>query len=308
VGSISASARSEQTATDTTDGIQIAHNTSLTFAPPPAASAGISANPATVPADGQTAATIIVTLKDSLNRPSPGKTIAVTDAGAHAVITGPTPSVTDANGQIQFSATDQVNETVTFTATDVSDHLPIPGSGTVTYSGSTATACNINVAPVGGTGYSVTTYITGFPAAATFYYGGANIGCPGANNPTFTPSGSVLVSDFLTGAIYQSPLSGGTITSANVLNTLTPALGYEFTPRAGLELAYTYRDANAAQLHGNIASVANLTPLLRDTTEMLRDYGNIVSLSYSGHFDRRAALHDRATVWVVSSGLPRTPP
>jgi hypothetical protein len=62
-------------------------------------------------------------------------------------------------------------------------------------------------------------------------------------------------------------------------------LGYEFTRHAGLELAYTYRDANAAQLHGNIASLANLTPLLRDTTEMLRDYGNILSLSYSGHFD-----------------------
>ena len=213
------------TATDTTDGIQIAHTTSLTFAPPPAATAGISANPETVPADGQTAATIIVTLKDSLNRPSPGKTVIVTDAGAHAVITGPTPSVTDANGQIQFSATDQVNETVTFTATDVSDSLPIPGSGTITYSGSTATACNINVAPVGGTGYSVATYITGFPASATIYYGGANIGCPGANNPAFTPSGTVLVSDFLTGAIYQSSLGGGTITSANVLNTLTPALG-----------------------------------------------------------------------------------
>lgn len=76
------------TATDTTDGIQLASTTGLTFSPPPAASAGISANPAALPADGQTAATIIVTMKDSLNRPSPGKTVTLSDAGAHAVMAG----------------------------------------------------------------------------------------------------------------------------------------------------------------------------------------------------------------------------
>jgi hypothetical protein len=65
----------------------------------------------------------------------------------------------------------------------------------------------------------------------------------------------------------------------------TVFLGYEFTPYAGLELGYTYRDANAAQLHGNIASSANLTPLLQDTTGLLRGYGNIVSLSYTARFE-----------------------
>jgi hypothetical protein len=214
------------TATDTTDGIPLAQTTVVTFAPPPATGAAISANPPTVPADGQTPATIMVTLKDSLNRPSPGKTVSIADAGTHAVITGPNPGVTDANGQIQFSATDQVNETVTFTAVDVTDgNLPFPGSATVTYSGSTATACGVGVAPVAGAGYTITPYVTGLPAAATLFFGNANIGCPGGNNPIFTSAGAVLVSDFLTGSIYQTGLSGGTATSTDILSTLTPALG-----------------------------------------------------------------------------------
>jgi subtilase family serine protease len=213
------------TATDTTDGL-VLPTASLTFVVPPAANAGISANPSTVPADGQTPATIIVTLKDALNRPAPGKTVSIQDAGAHAAITGPTPAVTDANGQIQFTATDQVNETVTFTAIDVTDgNLAVPGSGVVTYSGNTSTACNLGTVAQGATGYSVTSYISGLPAAPTLFYGNANIGCPGVSGIVFTSAGTVLVSDFLTGGLYQTTLSGGTVSSANLLNTLTPALG-----------------------------------------------------------------------------------
>jgi hypothetical protein len=214
------------TATDTTDGVTMAQDPQVAFVVPIAAGAGISANPSAVPADGQTPATIIVTMKDSLNRPTPGKTVTISDGGAHAVIAGPTPSVTDANGQIQFSATDQINEDVTFTAVDVTDgNLPVPGSAAVTYSGSVSTACGVGVAPVAAAGYTITPYITGLPAAATVFYQGVNFGCPGGNNPAFTTSGTVWVTDFLTGAIYQTGLSGGAASSGNLLNTLTPALG-----------------------------------------------------------------------------------
>jgi hypothetical protein len=214
------------TAIDSTDGVTLPNTLAIAFQAAPAASAGISATPSTVAADGQSAATVIVTLKDSLNRPTPGKTVTVSNNGSHAVLTGPTPGVTDANGQIQFAATDQVNETVTFTATDVTDaDLAVPGSATVTYSNSTSTACSVGVTPVAASGYTITAYVTGLPAAANLYYGGANIGCPGANSPAFTPGGVVLVSDFLTGAIYQTGLSGGGVSSSNILSTVSPALG-----------------------------------------------------------------------------------
>jgi hypothetical protein len=214
------------TATDTSDGVVLAQTVTITFGVPPAASAGITANPSTVTADGQSAATITVTLKDVLNRPTPGKTITVSNNGSHAVVSGPTPGVTDANGQITFSATDQVNESVTFTALDVTDdNLPVPGSGTVTYNSGGSTACNVGVAPVASAGYTITRFITGFPAVETFYYGGVNFGCPGADNPTFTSGGKVLVSDFLNGAIYQTSLSGGAVSSSDQISNLGPALG-----------------------------------------------------------------------------------
>jgi hypothetical protein len=207
------------TATDITDGITLPQTAQVAFAAPPAASAGITANPATLPADGTTAASITVTLKDSLGRPTPGKTITIADAGAQAQITGPTPAVTDANGTITFSATDQVNETVTFTAFDVTDNLAVPGSAAVTYSGSTITACGFGTVPVAGAGYTITPYITGLPASTYV----APITCPaGANDPVFTSTGTVLATDYVTGAIYQTSLAGGAVSSANILGTVNP--------------------------------------------------------------------------------------
>jgi hypothetical protein len=62
-------------------------------------------------------------------------------------------------------------------------------------------------------------------------------------------------------------------------------VGYEFTPHTAVELGYTFRESTAARLNGTIGSTANLTPLLRNTTELIRGYGNIVSLSYAGRFE-----------------------
>jgi hypothetical protein len=213
------------TATDVTDGITLSQTASISFVPPPAAGGGITANPSTVAADGQSTATLIVTLTDSLNRPSPGKTVTISDGGAHAVITGPTPGVTNASGQIQFTVTDQVAETVTFSAVDVTDgSLAIPGSTTVTYSNSTNTACGVGVTATAATGYSITPFITGLPAAATVFYQDVNVGCPGAENPVFTSGGSTLAGDFLTGGLYQTGQTGGAVSSTNILSTLGPSL------------------------------------------------------------------------------------
>lgn len=212
------------TPTDVTDGIVLPPVT-ITFGVPPAASAGINVGPSTVAADGQSAATITVTLVDALNRPTPGKLVAITGGSGRAVITGPTPSVTDANGRIQFSATDLFAESVTFTAVDVTDDsLPVPGSGTVNFSGTTSAACNNNVAPVAGTGYAIAPFATGLPAAPTLFYSNVNFGCPGAVNPAFLPGGSVLIADFLTGGIYRSTLAGGSLSSANILAKQNPTI------------------------------------------------------------------------------------
>jgi hypothetical protein len=215
------------TATDATDSIVIPQTITLQFQAPPAAAASIQANPPTVPADGVSTASVIVTLKDAQGNPTPGKHVLVQETpGAHAVLTGPASGVTDANGQIQFLATDLLNETVTFTAVDVSDsQVAVPGSATVTYSGSITTTCYAGVPPTPGDGYTLTPYITGQPSATNLYYGNVNFGCPGTNPPAFSNTGVVLVSDFLNGALYEVPRAGGTVSSSDLLATLPQTVG-----------------------------------------------------------------------------------
>jgi PKD repeat protein len=62
-------------------------------------------------------------------------------------------------------------------------------------------------------------------------------------------------------------------------------VGYEFNPAIGVEFGYTHRSATVATLNGTIASTANLTPLLQDTAELIRGYGNIFSLSLRGRLE-----------------------
>ncbi|HJT99121.1 MAG TPA: Ig-like domain-containing protein, partial [Rhodanobacteraceae bacterium] len=148
------------TATDTSDGIVIAETADAVFAVPSAASAGILAFPTTVPADGVSTSSITVTLRDAQDRPTPGKTIVLAQDG-RAIVTGPTPPVTDANGSVVFTASDPIEETVTFTAVDHTDgDLPVPGTAVVTFSGSAAGSC---VAPPVGLGdYLLGSYVNGF--------------------------------------------------------------------------------------------------------------------------------------------------
>lgn len=129
-------------ATDTDDNVMLNQTPSITFGVPQAANAGINAFPVTVTADGTTTTTITVTLKDALNRPTPGKLITLSQGNGHSLITGPDPSVTDASGEIQFTASNLVNEVVTYTAVDVSDgDLPVPGNAVVTFNNGSGTAC-----------------------------------------------------------------------------------------------------------------------------------------------------------------------
>src|SRR5665213_3432273 len=176
------------TATDTTDNVVLADQPVIEFLVPPAASAGIAASPTSVPPDQTSTSTITVTLKDALNRPTPGKEIALSQGAGHSIVSAPNPSITDANGQIAFTATDGISEVVTYTAIDVTDSgLPVPGSATVDFTGA-ATSC-VGPPPVGGPGFAVTPWATGF-FAHNFNFAGVNwLGCPGAQNPTFSPSG-----------------------------------------------------------------------------------------------------------------------
>ena len=208
------------TFTATANGTVIDSTASVTFVAPPAAGASIMAFPTSVPADAVTPTAITVTLRDADNHPSPGKYVTLSQTG-RSTVTGPDLPVTDANGEIVFTATDGIEETVTYTAVDNTDgDLPIPGSAEVTFSGSVAGSCAVPATPV-GPDYTVTPYINGF-AAYPFFYGNVNWGCRGAGNPAFSANGDVFVSHFPTGNLYKFGIDGGS--AATPLSNLGPAL------------------------------------------------------------------------------------
>jgi kumamolisin len=219
------------TATDTTDGIELDLTPTLVFDVPPAASAGITAFPTTVTADGVESTTITVTLEDALGRPAPGKEIRLSQGAGHSIVTGPSPGVTDAAGQIQFTATNTTNETVTYTAVDVTDgELPVPGSAEVTFTNGTGTACgNTLLPPAGLNGWTVTPFLSGF-ASGALSFGNINFGgCSGATSPAFR-DGSVYAASFFTGDLFKLGAAGGAVSSASRLTTIGPTLG---TPVVG---------------------------------------------------------------------------
>jgi hypothetical protein len=80
------------------------------------------ANVPGVPADGSSAAVVVVTLRDANGNTVPGKTVTLQgNAGNHVTI-APASGMSSVNdGTVQFTVTDLTSETVTFKATDTSD-------------------------------------------------------------------------------------------------------------------------------------------------------------------------------------------
>lgn len=153
-------------ATDTTDTVAVDQQATVTFAAPVVTPAhcSVAASPGQVPADGSTTSKVTVTMRDQATNPVPvaGKTVALSQGGGHSTVTAVT-SATDAAGQATFDVADSTTELVTYTATDVTDGIPITGkSATVTFgtisvspSSSTVVAAS-SPAPTGGVGTTVT--------------------------------------------------------------------------------------------------------------------------------------------------------
>ena len=162
-----------------------------------------------------------MTLHDALGQPSPGKRITLSQDG-RSVVVGPDPPVTDAGGQIAFTATNGVEEIVTYTAVDETDGaLPVPGTAVVTFTGAAAGSCVVPPSPADG--YTLTSFANGF-AAYPFFYGNVNWGCAGASDPAFDAEGNAYVVHFPTGALYKFGANGGSAV-APLATGLGPTLG-----------------------------------------------------------------------------------
>src|SRR5262249_54790824 len=247
------------TFTATVDGVPLTKTAKVSFVSPPATAGSIVASPTTVAADGHSTTTITVTLQDAKGKGTSGKIVTISQGSGHSIVTSPSPAVTDANGQIQFTATDNVGETVIYSAVDVTDgNLPVPtafpGSSTVNFTGGTVPCLT---PPTAAAGFTITPFANGF-VATNFFFGGINfIGCPGASNPAFDASGSVFVADFPNGNLYKLGAAGGAVTNANLLMTLNPTFGNIVFGKDG-------------SLYGTHFSPSNIVQIDRTTGTVLR--------------------------------------
>jgi kumamolisin len=212
------------TATDSSDGLEIAETAVVEFVTPPAASGSIVAFTDAAPADGVSTDLITVTLADGLGRPTPGKRIALSQTG-NSVVSGPVPPVTNDAGQIVFTITDTVQETIVYTAIDASDgDLDVPGSAVVTFNASGGDNCGIthldNPDVHAGPGYAIAPFATGFVPLDT-NFGGLTDGCRGASGLAFDAVGNLYVSDLHSGNLYRFGAAGGEVGPATLI-TPTP--------------------------------------------------------------------------------------
>ena len=200
------------TAVDTTDGVSLAPLT-VTFVSPPATAGGISPSTQSVPADGISTATITVTLQNAAGQGAEGKTVTL-QAGGNAAFS---PSeVTNSSGVATFEATDETAETVTFTATDVTDgSLPVPGSAQVTFTkpGSPpSNAACFTGTPTATSGYAFSSVLTGL-AVTNLISDGYN--CPGVDDVAFDSAGDLYVLDYTYNGssqnLYEIRAGGGSV-------------------------------------------------------------------------------------------------
>lgn len=94
----------------------------------------IAASAASIPADNKTLSTITVMLKDANGNPEVGQTVTLAANGGHSTITT-TGGTTSSDGGATFTVQDGTAETVIYTATDATDHVTLPKTATVSFSG-----------------------------------------------------------------------------------------------------------------------------------------------------------------------------
>lgn len=99
----------------------------------------VSANPASLTADGSSTSTITVTLKDTSNNPVSGKAVSLTAGSGSSTIT-PVSGTSNSSGQAIFSAKDAVAESVTYAAKDTTDNISVTQTATVSFTAGSVNA------------------------------------------------------------------------------------------------------------------------------------------------------------------------
>lgn len=119
------------TARDDTNGVDLQQTAQVTFIPLESNTSTVTAFPSSVISDGVSFSTITVTLLDGFFNPIVGNTVSLAQDGSSLISAPSGPS--DANGQVTFTVTNLTSETVTYTATDVTNGVVITETAQVAF-------------------------------------------------------------------------------------------------------------------------------------------------------------------------------
>ena len=191
-----------------------------------ASNSTVSANPASVPADGSTASTITVTLLDSGGNPVSGKNVTLTAGSGSSTITVVN-GTTNASGQATFKVTDTKAEGVTYTAKDTSDSITITPTATVTFTAGTVNATTSTVSANPGSvvadGVSTSTITVTLKDVNNNPVSGKTVTLtPGGGNSTINPaSATTNTSGVATFTVTDSTVEQITYTAKDTSDSVT---------------------------------------------------------------------------------------
>ena len=226
--------------------VEVTQTATVSFTPPPgnAGKSTVTANPASVAADGTSYSTITVTLNDAGDHPVSGKTVTLAgNSGSSSVITPASSgsNVTNSSGVATFTVTDTVAETVYYTATDTSDSVTVTPTAQVAftplaYAGlSTLTASPTSVTADGTNSSTLTVtlknvqgnVVSGRTVALAGNSGSSSVITPASSGSNVT-NGSGQATFTVTDTVAETVYYTATDTSDGV--TLTQTAPVTFTP------------------------------------------------------------------------------
>ena len=269
-------------ATDTTDSIAVTQTASVTFMTPTInqSATTVTANPTSVPADGTTASTITVTIRDNSvapGQPAPisGLTVQLTAENGSSTIT-PVSPLTNANGQATFTVTDTANEIVTYkgavgaTALTATASVAFGTVGTVSATKSTVVA---DPSPAfTGVGNGTTVTVTLFASDGSTPISGKSVelalsGHASISGPTSVTTDASGKAVF---GVVDSTVETVTITATdttdtpNIVLASQPQVMFETPPPPGISasltmLSISYPNNTPPPADGSTAAVLDVT-------------------------------------------------
>jgi hypothetical protein len=204
------------TITDTTDSITLPGNPAVMVLSPLAAAAALTAFPTTVArrrrdTDRYYSDTSGLSRTAVAEQTGPAlRKLEATRSSADLIHRSPT-----ATDRSNSPRPDTNNETITYSAVDVSDgNLAFPQTGTVSFNDSPAAGCAFT--QTAAPGFILQPYATGF-LAQSFEVGEIQTTCGGAYGMAWDSMGNLYASDQANGNLYKFPPGGGVAGAAGTL-------------------------------------------------------------------------------------------